>query len=142
MSLGDPLRGLAKGASRFYDEWPLAGARIVEAEATRQAASATGGDGRLSGWRSIGTADVSVTGGPGEASAAATGGGLWRVLEEGTRPHDVAAKRADALATPYGPRKRVHVRGRPAMATWSRALAAADRQVMRETDARLARMGG
>lgn len=143
MSLGDPLRKLARDASALHSEWPLAGARIIEEEASRQAASATGGDGRLSGWKSAGTADVRVTGGNGEATVTANGA-LWKILEEGTRAHDVAARSdrpTDALRTPYGPRRRVHVRGRRAMNTWTRAIQTADARVLSSMHAAFDRLG-
>lgn len=118
----------------------MAGARIFAEEVTQQAASATGGDGHLSGWKSLGSADVAVSGGAGSASVTATGG-LWRVLEQGTDAHDVVAHRR-ALSTPYGPRKRVHVRGRRALNTWTRGARLAKAQVEQATAAALSRMGG
>lgn len=143
MSAGDPLRKIARDASRFEAEWPLAGARIIAAEASRQAASATGGDGRLSRWKSIGAATVDVSGGNGQATVTGQGG-LWSVLENGTTAHEAAAASAsprDALRTPYGPRRRVRVKGVPGKNTWTRAMLTAERQVTTATNAALDRIG-
>lgn len=140
MSLGDPLHKLARDARQFEAAWPLAGARIFEEEAARQAASATGGDGMLSGWRSIGAADTEVTSSTGSASMAAVGG-LWKILQNGTTRHEVVA-RGRALSTPHGPRKRVNVRGRPAMNTWTRAAETAGTRVSALTAQMFAQLGG
>ena len=140
MSLGDPLRKLARDAHLFEAQWPTAGARIFEEEASRQAASATGGDGMLSKWRDIGSADTRVAGGPGQATMTAVGG-LWKILENGTTPHQVAA-RGRALSTPYGPRKRVHVRGRAALNSWTRAAQTAEQQLQQATAQAFSRLGG
>ena len=78
---------------------------------------------------------------PADATVRAVGG-LWSVLENGTSAHEVAAARRKAVSTPYGPRKRVQVRGRPPMGTWTRTILTATPAVAQATTAALQRLGG
>ena len=141
MSLGAPLRRLARDAAQLADDWPRQGAEIVERAVTQELAQAPG-RGNVSG---IGRATIEVDASPGQATASAAGSMvLWSWLENGTSAHDVAAastRRTDALSTPYGPRRRVRVRGWRARSTWSRGLARADPQVRRDLDNRFGQLG-
>jgi hypothetical protein len=121
-------------------EWPQAAARLIEDVAAREVAAVTGGDGSLSNWPSLGDATTKATASTGHASVQAQGR-LWRVLQNGTTAHEVAARRARAILTPYGPRKRVNVRGMPGRSTWSRVLAGSNEVVERATLDAFGRLG-
>ena len=141
MTLGAPLHRLARDTRRFENEWPQAAGRIIEEEATRQVAAVTGGDGYLSKWRELGPAETRVDARPGDCTVTAIGQ-LWRVLENGTNAHDVEAHRQKQLATPHGPRKQVHVKGRQPMHVWSKVADNAGPRVQQATRDVLQRLGG
>lgn len=142
MSLGAPLERLAKDAKRFADDWPREGAAIIERAVMSELAAAPGG-GAVGG---IGRATVTVEASAGSADVSGDGSmRVWSWLENGTRAHPIAAastRRSDALSTPYGPRRRVTVAGWRARRTWTAGVARADPLVVRDAEARLAKLGG
>lgn len=142
MSLGAPLDRLARDARRFADDWPREGAAIIERSVAARLRQAPGG-GSVGG---IGSASVKVDASPGSADVSADGSmRLWSWMENGTRAHAIAAastRRRDALSTPYGPRRRVKVRGWRAGHTWTAGVAAADPLVVRDAVARQDKLGG
>lgn len=141
MSLGSPLNKLADGAKRFADDWPRLGAQLIAQSVQKQLHTAPGG-GNI---RGIGSATVTVDSSPGSADVSAAGSRrVWSWIEDGTSAHRIAARstrRTDALRTPYGPRRRVKVRGMRAGHTWSTGLARADPQVVRLAIAAQDRIG-
>src|SRR5690348_6185709 len=118
---GDSLRRLAQRAERMERQWPADAAAQVERVVTADLRSATG-DGALSRL-SGGRATVVVRRSAGGATVEAGGNrGLWAILERGTKPHTVTAKRGRLLRTPAGPRPRVQVSGVRARKTWSQGV--------------------
>lgn len=122
------FRQTANAARRLPADWVRASANLT-ARATRATLNAdTGGDGALSRFRGGGPkARVKLTARYGvtlsEATVEAAGAGaIWSWLEDGTGGHRVAARNAEALATPSGVFEEVHVSGRRPLRTWRRAV--------------------
>ena len=129
MAAGASLRQLAARVERMADTWPREASQIVQRDAERQLRAATG-DGSLSGGRDLGRATVTVKASAGRASVAQSGSArVWAIVEGGTKPHTVKARRGKLLRTPYGPRPSVTVAGTPAKRPWSRAVTSAMPQV-------------
>lgn len=123
-SAGDSLRRLAIRAERMTQQWPNAAAALVERAVTAELRSATGGDGALSHDKGGGRATVMTRRrGQGAATVEAAGSiGTWAILQRGTRPHTVNARRGKVLRTPYGPRRTVRVSGVRGRRTWTQGV--------------------
>jgi hypothetical protein len=136
------VRGWARDVSRFADEWPEHGARVLADKVEQRLRSDTGGDGGFSRGRGLGRAGVEVDAGTGEAEVAAAGSmRVWAMLEHGTSGHVVRARRGRLLATPYGPRPMVTVSGMRARETWSTGVRAGMPAVQRDAEHEWARVG-
>ncbi len=122
------FRRTATAARRVPAEWVRASANLT-ARATRATLKAdTGGDGRLSRFRDgspRAVVKISARYGATLSEAAVMAAGaqaIWSWLEDGTGGHRVAAREAEALATPAGVFDEVHVSGRRPLRTWRRAV--------------------
>lgn len=128
---GDALRRLATRAERMERQWPTDAAALVERAVTDHLRSATG-DGALSHDKGGGRATVTVRRRGGSATVEASGSmGVWAIVQNGTRAHDVVAKRGRVLRTPAGPRNRVRVSGVRGRRTFTRGVTAAGPAVRR-----------
>lgn len=115
------VRGWGRDVAVFARDWPADGARVLAREVADRLARDTGGDGRLSHGRRLGAATVDVDTGAGRADVSSGGSSaVWSILEHGTRAHVTRARPGRVLATPYGPRRSVSVRGTPPAHTWTR----------------------
>lgn len=120
--------------ARFATSWPIQVANAAAERIRRQVEGDTGGDARLSNHEG-GAALVEVIPGEGAATVKATGAfEVWGILEHGTKPHRIRARYRSALLTPYGPKGMVQVAGMRARQTWSKGVAAAQGDAMREAN--------
>ena len=139
MTVAARLHRAASICRQVAQELPGEAAEAARPELESVLRSDTGGDGRLSNL-SGGSATVQVSGGAGRADVEAGGNrGAWRILESGTRAHEIRA-RGKALRTPYGPRRVVNVSGARAKRTWSRGEVPAKAAARRVGKAALARV--
>jgi len=139
----DTIRGWARDVQRFADDWPAAGAEVVDETITARLRADTGGDGGLSHGRGLGRATTRITKRRGEAEVSADGSmRVWGILEGGTSTHTVKARGGGFLRTPYGPRRTVTVSGVPARRTFTEAAETGLQAAARDAEAQWARIGG
>lgn len=96
--------------------------------------SDTGGDGALSR-HDGGTATVDTNANGSDAQVTAGGSmAVWGILEHGTQPHTVQARRGSALMTPYGPKSMVQHQGTNPRETWSNGIDDGEPRMLRAVD--------
>jgi hypothetical protein len=133
----------ARDVEAFAREQPAELAEVIDERVTEQLRRDTGGDGALSNGRALGRATTRIDARVGEAEVRADGSiGLWRLLESGSKPHEIAAPRGRLLRTPYGPRRSVHVRGVRGRRTFSTGAQRGLTDASREMQQRWAQIGG
>ena len=132
MSGSATVQQWADAVRRFGEEWPPVGGKAAAGPVRDRVRADTGGDNKFSRMKRGGRTAVRVV--PVDASTvdvvAAGNIGLWHILEKGTKPHRVQGKRRGRgkkakrglLATPYGPRPYVDVRGVAARRTWTESV--------------------
>lgn len=142
MSGAADVRAFAADVRRFADAAPGESIAAVDEAITAQLRRDTGGDGSLSRGRKLGRATTSVRRKRGEAEVVPSGSrNVWGILQGGTSAHVVRAKRGGFLATPYGPRRQVHVSGAPARHTFTEGAATGIADAQRDMERRWAQLG-
>jgi hypothetical protein len=114
------IRQWGRDVRSFADTAPGDAIVVVDDAISARLNADTGGDGMLSRGRKLGRATTQITKRPGEAQVEPSGSRqVWGILQGGTVAHVVEARKGHVLATPYGPRPRVHVSGAPARRTFT-----------------------